>query len=467
MRRVSTQQPNTTTGPLATWTATSVAAAVRAGHVTAVGAAAEALARIEARDPALGAFQVVRHEGALHDARAVDGAVHHEFHLPLAGVPVAVKDNVQVEGEPMRVGSAATEDYPQLANHEVVRRLRAAGAVVVGTTRVPELCVFAATDSVFGVTRNPWSPDRTPGGSSGGSAAALAAGMVPIAHGNDGMGSIRIPAACTGVVGIKPGGGVVPCDLGETDWYGLSENGAMATTVADAALMLSVLADEPSLAAVADASDGPPLRIAVSARPPVQGVSVDREHVRALFQTAGALLRTGHDVERFDPTYPTSVAAAGLLRWFAGTASDAEHLDPELLEARIRTHAAIGRQVLARNLLSEKPRDAWKEKAGDLLTTYDVLMTPVLAQPPIAAKRWSDGSWAATMAANVRYAPFAAPWNVASFPAMSVPAGVHPETGTPLAVQLVARPGREAVLLSLAATIERLRPWSRTAPAYS
>ena len=467
MRRVSTQQPHTTTGPLATWTATSVAAAVRAGNVSAVDAASEAIARIEARDPALGAFQVVRREGALHDARAVDGAVHHDVHLPLAGVPVAIKDNVQVEGEPMRVGSAATEDFPQLANHEVVRRLRAAGAVVVGTTRVPELCVFGATDSVFGVTRNPWSPDRTPGGSSGGSAAALASGMVPIAHGNDGMGSIRIPAACAGVVGIKPGGGVVPCDLGETDWYGLSENGAMATTVADAALMLSVLADDPSLAVVADASDGPPLRIAVSARPPVQGVPVDREHVRALFQTAGALLHTGHDVERFDPTYPTSAAAAGILRWFAGTASDAEHLDPELLESRIRTHAAIGRQVLGRNLLSEKPRAAWKEKAGDLLTTYDVLMTPVLAQPPIAAKRWGEGSWAASVVANVRYAPFAAPWNVASFPAMSVPAGVHPETGTPLAVQLVARPGREALLLSLAATIERLRPWSRTAPAYS
>ena len=467
MPRVSTSRPNTTTDPLATWTATSVASAVRAGQVSAVDVASEALARIGARDPALGAFQLVRREGALHDARAVDGAVHHDTHLPLAGVPVAIKDNVPVEGEPMRVGSAATEDYPQLANHEVVRRLRAAGAVVVGLTRVPELCVFGATDSVYGVTRNPWSPDRTPGGSSGGSAAALAAGMVPIAHGNDGMGSIRIPAACAGLVGIKPGAGVVPCDLGETDWYGLSENGAMATTVADTALMLSVLSGDASLASVADAADGPPLRIAVSTRAPVQGVSVDREHVRGLFETAAALMHAGHDVERFDPTYPTSAAAAGLLRWFAGAASDAEHLDPELLEARVRTHAALGRVVLGRNLLSEKPRDAWKERAGELLTTYDVLMTPVLAKPPIAAKRWGDGSWLATMAANVPWAPFAAPWNVASFPAMSVPAGVHPATGTPLAVQLVARPGRESVLLSVAAAIEQLRPWQRVAPAYS
>jgi amidase len=455
-----------TTSPLQEWTATSLVAAITAGRTTAVAAVQQSLARIAERDPALGAFQVVRAEAAERDAAAVDRVVTSGQHLPLAGVPVAIKDNIPVEGEPMRVGSAATEDYPQLANHEVVRRLRAAGAIVVGTTRVPELCVFGATDSVYGVTRNPWDLARTPGGSSGGSAAALAAGIVPIAHGNDGMGSIRIPSACTGIVGIKPGGGVVPCDLGETDWYGLSENGAMGTTVADVALMLSVLADDPSLATVADAADGPALRIAVSTRAPVQGVTLDREHVRALFQTAGALMHAGHEVERFDPTYPQGAAIAGLTRWFAGAAGDAEKLDAEQLEPRIRRHAAIGRQVIARGLLKDGPRDAWKQKATELLTTYDVLMTPVLAQPPIEAKNWGELGWAASMAANVPWAPFAAPWNVASFPAMSVPAGVHPTAGTPMSVQLVARPGREATLLSLAATIEKLRPWARTAPDY-
>ena len=456
--------PQTSTDPLATWSASALSVAVRDRALSAVDATVESLRRIEERDADLGAFQVVRREAALHDARAVDAAVAHGADLPLAGVPVAIKDNIPVEGEPMRVGSAATEDYPQLANHEVVRRLRAAGAVVVGLTRVPELCVFGATDSVFGITRNPWALDRTPGGSSGGSAAALAAGMVPIAHGNDGMGSIRIPAACAGVVGITPGMGVVPCALGSADWFGLSENGAMATTVADTALMLSVLAEDPSLAHLTDADDAPALRIAVSTRPPVPGVSVDLEHVRALFDTAAALMRAGHEVERKDPTYPTGAAAAGLLRWCAGTAADAEHLDPALLESRVRTHAALGRVVLERGLLKEGPRDAWKEKAGDFLTDYDVLMTPVLAQPPLEAKRWGELNWATSMAANVRYAPFAAPWNVAGFPAMSVPAGFHPVTGTPLAVQLVARPGREGLLLSLAQSIERLRPWPRTAP---
>ena len=446
---------------LRTWTATALADDVRAGRLTALDAARESLRRIETRDGRLGAFQVVRRDAVVREAAALDSA--GTAGLPLAGVPVAIKDNIPVEGEPMRVGSAATDGYPQKASHEVVRRIREAGGVVVGLTRVPELCVFGATDSVYGVTRNPWDLERTPGGSSGGSAAAVASGQVPVAHGNDGMGSVRIPAACTGIVGIKPGGGVVPCDLGETDWYGLSENGALGTTVADAALLLSVLAGDPSLAVLGEV---PTLKIAVSTRPPVQGVKVDREHVRALFTTAAALMRDGHDVERHDPTYPNSAAVAGLARWFAGTWADAEKLDPALLEPRVRSHAALGKQVVERGMLAEEPRDAWKQQAGELLTTYDVLMTPVLAQPPLEAKRWGETKWATTMAANVRYAPFSAPWNVASFPAMSVPAGVHPTAGTPMSVQLVAAPGKEHLLLDLAARIESLRPWQRTAPGY-
>ncbi len=453
-----------TESALQTWTASDVATAVRAGSLSALDATRQALERIAARDGDLAAFQVVRRDAAQREAAAVDGRVAAGESLPLAGVPLAIKDNVPVEGEPMRVGSAATEAHPQAHDHEVVRRLRAAGAVVVGLTRVPELCVFGATDSVYGVTRNPWALDRTPGGSSGGSAAAVASGMVPAAHGNDGMGSVRIPAACTGLVGIKPGQGVVPCDLGETDWYGLSENGSLATTVADAALLLSVMAGDASLAEVTAPGA---LRIAVSTKPPVQGVSVDREHVRALFEVAGTLMRDGHDVTRHDPSYTTAAAMAGLVRWFAGTAADAEHLDPDLLEARVRTHAAIGRNAVKRGLLRDGPRDEWRARTVELLTAYDVLMTPVLAQPPLDARRWGSTSWATTMSANVRYAPFAAPWNVAGVPAMSVPAGVHPVLGTPMSVQLVAAPGRESLLLGLAARIETLRPWQRVAPAYA
>ena len=199
-------------------TATEIVAAVQGGQLTARRAVEDALERIEARDGRIGAFQEVRVFRSLEEADRVDGRDDKDV-LPLAGLPIAVKDNVPVEGEPMRQGSAGSDPSIQVKDHEVVRRLRDAGAVVVGITRVPELCVFGATDSVYGITHNPWDTARTPGGSSGGSAAAVAAGMVPVAHGNDGMGSIRIPSACCGLVGIKPGLGVVPSDLGDGSWF--------------------------------------------------------------------------------------------------------------------------------------------------------------------------------------------------------------------------------------------------------
>jgi amidase len=449
------------------WTATGIAARVSGRRATAVDTVRESLRRLTELDGDLAAFQVVRRDAAVIEAAEVDARVARGEVLPLAGVPIAIKDNIPVEGEPMRVGSAATEAHQQPHDHEVVSRLRAAGAVVVGITKVPELCIWGTTDSVYGTTRNPWDLERTPGGSSGGSAAAVASGIVPVAHAADGMGSIRIPAACTGLVGIKPGAGVVPCDLGDNDWYGLAENGPLATTVADAALVLSVMAGDASLAHVSDAADGPPLRIAVSTRPPLKGVPVDREHVRALFASAAALMHAGHEVERFDPTYPNAVATAALVRWFAGAAADAEHLDPALLEGRTRRHVALGRLAVARGQLTDGPRDAWRAQSLDVLTTYDVLMLPVLARPPLEAKRWGDSSWATNMAVNTVAAPFSAAWNLAGFPAMSVPAGVHPEAGTPMSVQLVARPGRESLLLSVARSLERLRPWPHRPPAYT
>ncbi|MEK9810252.1 MAG: amidase, partial [Candidatus Nanopelagicales bacterium] len=282
-------------------TAAATAQAVRAGHASAETAVRESLDLIARRNDDIDAFAVVRGERALAEAAAVD-ARPDRASLPLAGVPVAIKDNVPVAGEPMRVGSAATSDEPQSADHIVVERIRAAGGVVVGITRVPELCVFGATDSVYGVTRNPWDLTRTPGGSSGGSAAAVASGMVPIAHGNDGMGSVRIPAACTGLVGIKPGLGTVPAHLGENDWFSMSENGALATTPEDAALLLSVMADDPRLAEVAPVSKR--LRVGVSMAPPVAGVTLDPAWAAAAERLAALLRQESHDVRRAEPTSP-------------------------------------------------------------------------------------------------------------------------------------------------------------------
>ena len=441
-----------------THTALEVAARVRAGEVSPREAVQASLDAIAALDPAVGAFQVVRGERALAEADAVAGRPDLAD-LPLAGVPVAVKDNVAVAGEPMRHGSAATSPDPREADHAVVRRIRAAGGVVVGLTRLPELGVWGTTDSAFGVTRNPWDLARTPGGSSGGSAAAVSAGMVPAAHGNDGLGSIRIPAACCGVVGIKPGTGVVPCDVGPTNWYGMTENGALATTAGDAGLLLSVLAGRPALAAVAPVDR--PLRVAVSTAPPVKGLPVDPAYRDAAERVAAALEASGHDVVTADPPAPTAAALAVFARWFAGTLDDAEHVDRRSLERRTRVHASLGR--LTRPLVRPGQRARLRARMRGFFTPYDVLLTPALAQRPIPAERWGERGWLANVVANARYAPFEAAWNLAGVPAMVVPAGMHPE-GTPLAVQLVAPDGGEARLLSVAALIEQLMPWPRTAP---
>jgi amidase len=441
-------------------TAVETAEAVRSGRLTARRAVEDALGRIDVIDAEFNAFQEVRVFAALREADAVD-AHPDRASLPLAGVPIAVKDNVPVAGEPMRTGSVATDPAPQTADHEVVRRLRAAGAVVVGLTRVPELCVYGTTDSTFGITRNPWDRTRTPGGSSGGSAAAVAAGAVPIAHGNDGMGSIRIPAACCGLVGIKPGRDVVPSDLGNGSWFGMAENGPLATTVADAALALSVLADRPGLAQV---TAPPSLRIAVSTRPPTPGTPLNRHWLAVTRETADRLRAAGHAVVEADPPYGATLGLTELAFWTAGTARDVELLeDRSRLAVRTSRHAAAGRAVLASHLVREKARRRWQKRAEQFFGPVDVLITPTLARPPLPARAWARRGWLANVWANSRYAPFAAPWNLAGWPAMNVPAGFDSD-GRPVGVQLVGKPSAEGQLLALAAQLESLQPWPRTAP---
>lgn len=440
-------------------TATEIAAAVRTGRLTARAAVEQALRRIEQTQPAFNAWQVVRQDAALAEADAIDGRGDRGS-LPLAGVPLAIKDNIAVAGEPMRDGSLATSAAPRTTDHEVVRRLRAAGAVVVGLTRVPELCVWGATDSAFGVTGNPWNPRRTPGGSSGGSAAAVASGAVPVAHGNDGMGSIRIPAACCGLVGLKPGHGVVPVGEARSSWGGMSENGPLATTVEDAALMFSVMADDPAAAALVQPSA---LRIAVSTSAPSAATPVARAWAEAVRRT-GELLSGDHLVRSATPRYPASLmTTTALALWTAGVAADAHaSTDVSRLERRNRVHVRIGDVVLRRGLSNPAGREVWRQRAFDFFADTDVLITPTLAQPPIRARRWRERGWLTSVIANARYAPFAAPWNMIGWPAMNVPAGLDPH-GQPVGVQLVGKPGSERTLLGLGAQLEQLQPWPRTA----
>ncbi|GIJ44850.1 putative amidase AmiB2 [Virgisporangium aliadipatigenens] len=445
-------------------TAGEIANAVRRGDTSAVKVAADHLDQIRSYDRIIGAFREVRAAAAAAEAETVD-ELPQLRNLPLAGVPIAVKENTPLAGLPTWNGSLAARGPVAEADHEVVRRLRGAGAVVVGTSRMPEMGVWAVTDDEEVITRNPWRTDRTPGGSSGGAAAAVAAGLVPIAQGNDGLGSVRIPAACCGLVGIKPGSGVVPAKLGATDWFGLVENGILATTVADAALGFAVLAGRTP----APLPEPGRLRIAVSLRSPVAGTRADAGAREALAATVRILVALGHSAKKADPVYPVPLATRGLATWFAGVYREAlaAGLDIGALQPRTRRHIALGEHAWRRGMVRESDRQDWRERSVNWLTDggYDVLITPSLAGPPPVARDWSRRSWAANMMASANYAPYQAPWNIAGLPAMAVPAGVRPD-GLPGSVQLVGAPGAEELLLAVAAQLERAAPWRRHAPGW-
>ncbi|MET7394141.1 amidase family protein [Dactylosporangium sp. NPDC005572] len=453
--------------PPATWAgvaAKEIAHAVRRGDTTAAEVVADHLDSIHAGDRMLNAFREVRAEAAIAEARAVDDRPDLGK-LALAGVPVAVKENTPVAGLPTWNGSAEARAAVADRDHDVVRRLRGAGAVVVGVTRMPELGLWPITDDATATTYNPWRTDRSAGGSSGGAAAAVAAGLVPIAHGNDGLGSIRIPAACCGIVGIKPGRGVLPAGIGANDWFGLAEHGILATTVADVTLGLGVLAG-----CVPQELESPArLRIAVSVRSPALGVRPDRAARRGLDDAARLLSSAGHETVPLDPHYPLSQSVRGLATWFAAAYNDADAAGLELdeLQPRTRRHVMLGANAIRLGLVRGADRAEWRERYRTWFIDnhIDVLVTPALATAPPPARTWSNRSWSANVLASIRYAPYAAPWNVAGFPAVVVPAGVRADR-LPAAVQLVGPPGTELMLLGLAGQMEQLAPWRRHAPGW-
>ncbi|GAA4923537.1 amidase [Actinoplanes utahensis] len=446
-----------------TWvgaTAKQIARAVRRGDTNATQVVADHLEQIAISDPALGAFRVIRGGEAITEAEKVDDQ-EDLANLPLAGVPVAVKENTPVAGLPTWHGSAAARTAEVAEeDHEVVRRLRGAGAVVVGVTRMPEMGLWAVTDDETGPVRNPWDLQRTPGGSSGGSAAAVAAGLVPLAQGNDGLGSIRIPAACCGLVGLKPGKGVVPVDFGDKDWFGLVENGMLATTVADAALGFSVLAGQAPVKLVEPAK----LRIGVSLRSPVAGVKPDEPNATAVATASKLLVDVGHDTVGADPSYPVGVQLGVLATWFAGAYVNSEGLRLDRLQPRTRQHIRLGKAAMKAGLVREKQRAVWRDRSIQFFAdrSIDLLLTPALASAPPLAEQYSGIGWRRNMSVNAAYAPYGAPWNYAGLPAIVVPVGFRPD-GLPLAVQLVGPPGSELLLLSVAGQFEVANPWQRHA----
>jgi amidase len=441
------------------------------GKVTAVDAVEASLARIERRNPGVNAFSVVLAEQARADAALLDDRLAAGEQVgPLHGVPVAIKEEIDVAGCVTTFGGRGNST-PAAADGEVVRRLRRAGAVVVGKTRMPEFGQWPITESVDGgITRNPWDHHRTPGGSSGGTAAAVALGMVPVAIGGDGGGSIRIPAAYCGLFGLKPTRGRVTSHPMPHLWWALGTAGPLTRTVLDSALVYDVIrgnttgdlftAPEPPTSFIAAAGSDPGrLRIGWSVRPVSKGVRLAKEHVVAVEETATLLAQLGHDVREIDPKCPDPTIAF-LPQFFAGVRSECdavEHYDR--LEARTRLVYRLGgwvtRGVLDRALAAG---ERVAERANRVFDEVDVLLTPTIGPRPRRVGLL-DGTRPVRVAlASTQMIGWTSLWNVTGNPAASVPTGVAAD-GLPVAVQLVGRMGDETTLLSLAAQLERARPW--------
>jgi amidase len=449
--------------PLAGQTAIELAAAVRERRVSPVEVVEAHLERIAALDQRLHAFQDLRPDEVRAEARVLAGRADLG-ELPLAGVPVAIKDNLEMAGYPTRNGSLASSEQPAPADDELIRRLRQAGAVPLGKTTVPELCLWPFTETAaFGATRNPWSPEHTPGGSSGGDGAAVAAAMAPLALGADGGGSIRIPASCCGLVGIKPGPGVVPAAAGHSTWVGMSEFGPIGTTVADIALMLDVLAGTDTYRAAA--APAAPLRIATSSASPAPGVKVHPEVERCLQATAEALRSAGHAVLAADPPYKPTDSAPFLQRAFVGGAEEAEALRFDLLERRTRSWVRAGRWLRRSRPPSATGAEALRARFQSWFEQgrYDLLLTPTLATPPLRIGAYQGRGLWPTILGLTRFMPYTPVQNLLGHPAIGVPAG-RSSLGLPIGVQLTAPRGAEPLLLGVALQLERLQPWPRHAP---
>jgi len=446
------------------------------------------LGRIERTQPRLNAFRVVFAERALMEAdqadarrgagdarRTQDG--ERLAQRPLLGVPIAVKDDIDVAGEVTAFGTNA-HGAPARADAEVVRRLRAAGAVIVGKTNVPELCIWPFTESAtFGATRNPWDLQRAPGGSSGGSAAAVAAGLVGAALGSDGAGSIRIPAAWCGLFGLKPQRGRVPLAPRPRAWLGLSVNGVLTRRVADTALFHDVASGPsdvdldsapPPAVSFSQAAATPPqrLRIAFSTRlPPGVVTKLDADAERALTETVELLRSLGHEVSERDPDYGLGTLTALIPRYVRGVRDDARAMPhPERLERRTRGMARLGELVSPRLLERVLAGEAeFARRLNRVFDDHDVLITPATATPPPAIGRLHGRGALWTLNAVAGMVPYNGVWNVTGQPAASVPAGFGAD-GLPRAVQLVARANEETTLLSLAGQIEAERPWAQNRP---
>jgi amidase len=467
---------------LLTRSVTELAGLVREGEVTATELVDASLERIDAVNPELNAFVLVDDEGA----RAAAAEIGPGDPRPFAGVPIAIKDEVPVAGLRLTLGSDIFGDFTPEHDSFVVRRLREAGFVIVGRTSMPEMGLLPITEPRrYGPTRNPWDTDRTPGGSSGGSASAVAGGLVPIGHARDGGGSIRIPAACCGLVGLKPSRGRISVGPEQGEHF-LVTDGVVTRTVAETAALLDVLAGyEPG-----DASWAPPppepfaeaarrepqrLRIGVTTAPSVES-ELDPLHEQAVRDTAELLASLGHEVAEVRAPWEgqdllqvfTAVFGAHVsMGVFFGAAVTGREPSPDLVEPLTWHFYEHARSVDSISFLLGKGQLEAMTRAvvGGLWAEHDVVLMPILAQRPLRIGEIdpSGDDPAEEFRKAGRFVPYGATFNITGQPAISLPL-FHGDDGLPTAVQLVGAPAGEAVLLSLSAQLEAARPWADRRP---
>jgi amidase len=465
--------------------ATEQAAAIRAGEISSRDLVEESLRAIAALNDEINAFVTTAAERALAEA----DAIQPDDDRPLAGVPIAIKDLIALtEGIRTTHGIEAMGDWVPDHDSATVRKLRAAGAIVVGKTNTPELGILPVTEpDRFGATRNPWDTSRTPGGSSGGSGAAVAAGMVSLAHGNDGGGSIRIPASCCGLVGLKPSRGRVSW---APDWtegsIGLPTDGCLSRTVLDTAVTLDIIAGyepgdsylvpEPSepFAATARRADPGKLRVGFTLEAP-NGAPVDPDCQQAVKDAVALLQELGHEVEEADLPADEGYVENFVKVWVGGTGEELHTferwlgapLDRSKIEPLTAQMEEIANGLTATDLLVSM--DYLRRLSRLILafwSDHDVLVTPTLAKPPIeiGALRPAEGEPPIQMLINsASWVPFTPVFNVTGQPGISLP--LHQSSGgLPIGVQFVGAPAAEATLIALAAQLEQARPWADRRP---
>jgi amidase len=463
--------------------ATELAAAIRSRELSPVAVTDHYLSRIADKNAAVGAYFTVTDDLARDQARAAEKAVADAddpvLLPPLTGVPIPIKDLNMVAGVRQTFGSVVFADNVAPQDDYVTGAIRAAGAVIIGKTATPEFGLPCYTETEIGPpARTPWDLARSAGGSSGGAAAAVATGLAPAAHGNDGGGSIRIPASLCGLFGIKPSRGRISNAPLMPDLMGLTTEGPIARTVADAALLLDVMTGsqpgdmyvQPPLPegetfAGYAAREPVRLRIGRTLAHPVGEGAVHPDCVAAYEEASTLLAGLGHEVEEITQPFGAEVVPAFETLWYSmATLVPIAPEDEPRLRPLTRYLRERGREVSAADLLfSQAYLQIVMRTALPALNAFDAILTPTLASPPAEVGYFEQVEPAENFARQERFTPYTALYNVSGQPAVNVPLHWTP-AGLPIGVMLAGRMGAEGTLISLSAQLEAARPWRHRHP---